>query len=118
MRTAHKRFEARKNRVRLKIQKSYTTKPRLSIFKSGRHLYAQVLDKSNLVLVSASTLDASIRELNKSNCNVLKAEKLGKLIGSKAKEKGLTEVVFDRSGYKYHGVVKSIADSARNFLDF
>lgn len=118
MRSAQRRFEIRRNRTRSRIAKT-SDRVRLSIFKSGRHLYAQVIDDNNAsTIAAASTLEKDIRQPKKSNCNVTIAAKIGKLIGERAAKKGIKQVVFDRAGYKFHGVVKAIADAAREKLEF
>lgn len=118
MRNTKRRFEVRAQRVRIAIRKN-SDRPRLSVFKSGRHLYVQLIDDAQgRTIVSASTLDKSLRVKNKSLCNKVVATEVGKLVGQRAKEAGIVKVVFDKGGYKYHGVVKSLADSAREFLEF
>lgn len=118
MRNSKLKFEVRKARVRTKITK-VSNRLRLSVFKSGKHLYAQVIDDAKSVtLASASTLEKEIRQLKKSNCNISAAIKVGELIGERAAIKGVQEVVFDKGGYKYHGVVKALADAARNKVKF
>ncbi|NBI30366.1 50S ribosomal protein L18 [Chengkuizengella marina] len=104
-------------RVRKKINGT-TLKPRLCVFRSSKHIYAQVIDDMNgVTLVSASTLDKGIEISN--GGNVESAKKVGELVAKKAKEKGIEEVVFDRGGYIYHGRVKALADAAREAgLDF
>ncbi|MFS1514661.1 50S ribosomal protein L18 [Chengkuizengella sp. SCS-71B] len=104
-------------RVRKKINGT-TQKPRLCVFRSSKHIYAQVIDDINgVTLVSASTLDKSIEISN--GGNVESAKMVGELVAKKAKEKGIEEVVFDRGGYIYHGRVKALADAAREAgLDF
>lgn len=118
MRSARRKFYIRKNRVRSKIAAT-TDRPRLSIFKSGRHIYAQIIDDAkSAVLASASTLEKSLRQEKKSNCNKDIAAKVGSLIGERGAKCGVKEVVFDKSGNKYHGVIKSLADAARTKLSF
>ena len=118
MRSAKVKFEKRKSRVRYKISKT-SNRPRLSVFKSGRHIYAQVIDDlKSITIVSASTLDKKIKKLKKSHCNIENAIKVGEEIAKKAHSKGIKEVVFDRGGYKYHGVIKALADAARNKIRF
>ena len=118
MRTSKRKFEVRKNRVRSKIAK-ITERPRLSIFKSGKHVYAQIIDDLNsMTLASASTLEKEIRSISKSNCNIASAAQVGELISKRASSIGIEQVVFDKSGYKYHGVIKSLADAARKNLEF
>jgi len=112
-------FKKRQNRVRIKLKKT-SNRNRLSIFKSARHIYAQIIDDSvSKTLVSASTLDKSLRESDKSNCNNIQfAIKVGKLIGDRAEQKSIKYVAFDKGGYKYHGVIKALADEARKKLQF
>ena len=89
-------------------------KPRLSVFRSNNHMYAQIIDDTvGNTLVSASTLQKDVKaELEKTN-NVEAAAYLGKVIAERAKEKGITEVVFDRGGFIYQGKIKALADAAR-----
>ena len=86
--------------------------PRLSVYRSPQHIYAQIISASgDTVQVAASSLDGDIRSENKGN--VSDAAKVGTAIAAKAKEAGIEQVAFDRSGYKYHGRVKALADAAR-----
>ena len=89
-------------------------RPRLSVYRSNMHIYTQIIDDvAQKTLVSASTVQKDIRsELEKTN-DVAAAAYLGKVIAEKAKAAGITEVVFDRGGYVYHGKVKALADAAR-----
>lgn len=98
-------------RVRKKLTGTQD-RPRLSVFRSNKHMYAQLIDDVNgFTLVSASTKD---KELDvKQTSNVEAASKVGKLLAQRAKEKGLTSVVFDRAGYLYHGRVKALAEATR-----
>ncbi|NLG31905.1 MAG: 50S ribosomal protein L18 [Syntrophomonadaceae bacterium] len=99
-------------RVRRKIVGS-SAKPRLCVYKSLNHIYAQLIDdEKGMTLVTASTLDKDITGLT-SKTNIEAAKKVGGSIARKAKEKGITSVVFDRSGYKYHGRIAALADAAR-----
>lgn len=103
---------ARHARIRKKIAGT-SERPRLAVFKSNTNVYAQVIDDSKgVTLVSASTLDAALKE-NKGHSNVEAAKAVGTLIAERAKEKGIEAVVFDRAGYIYHGKVKALADAAR-----
>ena len=87
-------------------------KPRLTIFRSGRHIYAQVISgDSQTVLAQASTLDKDLR--SGATGNVAAAAAVGKLVAERAKAAGVTSVAFDRSGFRYHGRVKALADAAR-----
>lgn len=117
MRTSKRRFEIRKQRVRSFIAK-ITDRPRMSVFKSGRHLYVQVIDNSGKIIATASTLEKDLYLKNKSCNNKEYAEKIGDLIGERSKKLGVTKIAFDKGGYKYHGVVKAVADSARKYLEF
>lgn len=111
-------FIKRKERVRSKLKK-VSTRNRLSVFKSGRHIYAQIIDDVNSkTLVSASTLDKTIRVDAKSNCNKEFAVKVGKLLADRAEEKSIKLVSFDKGGHKYHGVIKALADEARKKMQF
>ena len=89
-------------------------RPRLAVFRSNNHMYAQIMDDSvGHTLVSASTLQSDVKEgLEKTN-DVVAAAKLGEVIGKKAVSAGISEVVFDRAGYIYHGKVQALADAAR-----
>jgi len=118
MRSSKVKFDIRKSRIRAKLAR-VSDRVRLSVFKSGKHIYAQIIDDSkSITLVSASTLDKEIRQLKKSNCNVAFASKVGDLIAERAANKGIEQVVFDKGGYKYHGVIKALADAARKKLKF
>jgi large subunit ribosomal protein L18 len=88
--------------------------PRLNVYKSLNNIYAQVIDdtKGN-TLVSASTLDPSLKETLKNGGNLDAAKQVGTLVAKKALEKGIKNVVFDRGGYVYHGKIKALADAAR-----
>lgn len=87
---------------------------RLSIHKTPRHTYAQVIDPSgSQVIASASTTEADIKKALKSTGNIEAATKVGQLVAERAKAKGIAKVAFDRSGFKYHGRVKALADAAR-----
>ncbi|MEK5266406.1 MULTISPECIES: 50S ribosomal protein L18 [unclassified Heyndrickxia] len=104
-------------RVRAKLSGT-AERPRLSIYRSNKNIYAQLIDDVNgVTLASASTLD---KELSlESTGNVEAAQKVGELIAKRAVEKGIKEVVFDRGGYLYHGRIKALADAAReNGLQF
>jgi len=104
-------------RIRAKITGT-PERPRLSVFRSNKHIYAQLVDDTKgITLASASTLD---KELNlEGTSNIEAAKKVGELIAKRAVEKGYKSVVFDRSGYLYHGRIQALADSAReNGLEF
>ena len=89
-------------------------KPRLAVFRSNKHMYAQIInDDLGHTLVSASTLQADVKEGLERTDDVAAAAKLGEVIGKRAVEAGISEVVFDRGGFIYHGKVKALADAAR-----
>ncbi len=97
-------------RIRRKIAGT-TERPRLAIFRSVAHIYAQVIDDSKgVTLVSASSVDKGAKT---NGGNVAAAKAIGKLVAERAKDKGVKQVVFDRGGYAYHGRVKALADAAR-----
>lgn len=97
-------------RVRAKLTGT-TTRPRLNVYRSNQHIYAQLIDDANSVtLVSASTLE---KDLNLESNNVEAAQKVGELVAQRAIEKGVKSVVFDRGGYLYHGRIKALAEAAR-----
>jgi len=103
----------RHKRVRKNISGS-SERPRLCIFRSLKHMYAQVInDKEGITLVSLSTLNPEIKRKEKYQGNIKAAKMLGSLLAKKLEEKGITKVVFDRGGYLYHGRVKAVAESAR-----
>ena len=88
--------------------------PRLSVFRSLRHTYAQlIVDTTGQTLVSASTLSREIREVLRRTSNIEAAQKVGELIAKKSLERGIKIVVFDRDGYLYHGRVRALAETAR-----
>ncbi len=100
-------------RVRSKI-KGNSERPRLAVFRSLNHIYVQVIDDSQgHTLAAASTLDPALKTRLESKNKSSHAEMVGELIAEKAREKGITQVVFDRGGYKYHGRVKTLAEAAR-----
>lgn len=89
-------------------------RPRLCVFRSSRHIYAQIIDdESGHTLVCASTLEKELRDQLKGLSKTEQAAAIGKLIAQRALEKGIKTVVFDRGGYKYHGRVKALADASR-----
>ncbi|MDI6795426.1 MAG: 50S ribosomal protein L18 [Desulfatibacillaceae bacterium] len=103
----------RKKRVRAKVSGT-GERPRLAVFRSARHIYAQVVDdRLGATLVSASTLDKDAGEQGGFESKVKAAEFVGKLIARRAKEKGIVKVVFDRNGHLYHGRVKALSQGAR-----
>lgn len=100
-------------RVRRKISGT-TERPRLNIFRSSKHMYAQLIDDvKGITLAAASTQDKELRSEITNGGNVEAAAKVGQLIAKRAKEQGINKVVFDRGGYLYHGRVQALADAAR-----
>ena len=104
----------KRNQRKLHVRKTLSgtpEKPRLTVFKSNRYLYVQVIDDvAGATLASASSLEETLKGFKR---NVDGAAKLGQEIGKRLKDKNVAAVVFDRNGYKYHGIVKAIADGAR-----
>lgn len=101
-------------RVNILSNPNREVRPRLSVFRSGKQIYAQVIDDiKGVTLVSASTLDKDLREKLKSGSNAAAATEVGKLIATRAKEAGVEKIVFDRGRFVYHGRVKALADGAR-----
>jgi large subunit ribosomal protein L18 len=113
-------FDRRKLRVRGKFAKLAGGRPRLSVHRSGRHIYAQIIDDTQgTTLASASSLEKDMRGKLKTGADKSAATEVGSLVAERAKAAGITTVVFDRGGYIYHGRVKALADAAREAgLDF
>ena len=108
-------FDKRKLRNRLSIKKNIGNKLRLSVFRSNKHIYCQIIDDvKQTTLCSSSTLDTEVKKEIKSSGTIDAAEKVGKDIAIKAKKNGCETVVFDRGGYLYHGRVRSLAEGARS----
>ena len=105
---------ALKSRMRMRKQGT----ERLSVTRSGKHIYAQIISSDgSKILSQASTLDGSIKSLGA--CNIDLAAKVGELVAARAKNIGVTKVAFDRSGYKFHGRIKALAEAARaNGMEF
>ena len=107
-------FERRKRRNRIALAKKSGGRLRLSVFRSSQHIYAQIIDDAEgRTLASASTVEAEVKSGVKTGSDVAAAGAVGKLIAERAKAAGITEVVFDRGGYIYHGRVKALAEAAR-----
>ena len=105
-------FDRRKRRTRFRIMHTAGGKPRLSVFRSGRHIYAQLIDdRAGLTIVTASTNEKEGKAPK--TWNVEAATGVGKKIAERALDKGVKRVVFDRGGYIYHGRVKALAEAAR-----
>ena len=104
----------RKARVRRSIRARAYGRPRLSVFRSSKHIYAQVIDDTKgETLASASSLEKDMRSAGNTGANIDAAKAVGKLLAERAAKRGVKEVVFDRGGYLYHGRVKALADAAR-----
>lgn len=118
MASQNKLFERRRQRNRTQIRKKSGGRPRLSVHRTGQHMYAQIIDDAQgKTLAAASTLEKDLRP--KTGGNKEAASAVGKLIAERAKAAGVEKVVFDRGGFIFHGRVKALADSAReNGLDF
>ena len=105
-------FERRRRRVRSALKARSAGKPRLSVHRSGKHIYAQVIDDAaGMTIASASSLDKDVKV--KSGATVDAAASVGKAVAAKAKKAGVDTVVFDRGGFLFHGRVKALADAAR-----
>jgi len=103
----------RKKSIRKRLSGT-AERPRLSVFRSSRHIYAQLVDDvKGGTLVSAGSLEKDIRDMPKFESKVAMAEHIGKLLAERAKEKGIEAVVFDRNGFLYHGRVKALSSGAR-----
>jgi large subunit ribosomal protein L18 len=114
MAKANELFEQRQQRVRWAIRQKAVNRPRLSVFRSSLHIYAQIIDDANgTTVAAASTLDKELKGKLKTGANLDAAKEVGKLIASRAVAKGVKAVAFDRGGYKYHGRIKALADAAR-----
>jgi large subunit ribosomal protein L18 len=108
-------FKRRQMRNRAQLRRKANGRPRLSVFRSSKHIYAQVIDDAEgRTLVAASSLDKDLKGRIKTGADKSAAEEVGSLVAERAKAAGLAEVVFDRGGYIYHGRVKALADAARD----
>src|SRR5262245_35304399 len=107
-------FGRRKVRVRKSVRKAANGRPRLSVFRSSKHIYAQVIDDAEgKTLASASSIEKEMRGQLKTGADTGAAAEVGKMLAQRAIAAGVKEVVFDRGGYQYHGRVKALADAAR-----
>ena len=114
MATVIDRTLRRTAKVRRNIRRAAGGRARLSVFRSSKHIYAQVIDDiKGETLASASSLEKTMREGKKTGANIDAAKAVGKLLAERAAAKGVKQVVFDRGGYLYHGRVKALADAAR-----
>jgi large subunit ribosomal protein L18 len=104
----------RRQRLRFQLKQKSAGRPRLSVFRSGKNMYAQIIDDSQgRTVAAASTLDASLREQLRTGADKAAASAVGKLVAERALAAGIKEVVFDRGSYLYHGRVKALAEAAR-----
>ena len=114
MATVIDRTLRRTAKVRRNIKRAAGSRARLSVFRSSKHIYAQVIDDvKGATLASASSMEKDMRGSLKTGANIAAAKAVGKLVAERAAAKGVTDVVFDRGGYLYHGRVKALADAAR-----
>ncbi|TXM94206.1 50S ribosomal protein L18 [Methylobacterium sp. WL30] len=113
-------LDRRKARVRRALRASANGRPRLSVFRSSKQIYVQVIDDAaGVTLAAASSIDKGLRADLKTGADVAAASAVGKLVAERAKAAGVSKVVFDRSGYQYHGRIKALAEAARKGgLDF
>lgn len=120
MMTAKELHERRKQRTRYQIKRKASDRVRLSVYRSGKNIYAQIIDDSKgVTLCSASTMEVDARKSLKTGADKSAATFVGKRIAERAKEKGITQVVFDRGGCVYHGRIAALAEAAREAgLDF
>jgi large subunit ribosomal protein L18 len=113
-------FQRRQQRARYKLRQAGKLRPRLTVFRSSRHIYAQIIDDAaGCTLAAASTLDEAVKTALKTGADSEAAKAVGAAIAERAKQAGVSRVVFDRGGYIFHGRVKALADAAREGgLDF
>jgi large subunit ribosomal protein L18 len=111
---ATKQVERRKARIRRTIRAAAGARPRLSVFRSSKHIYAQVIDdRKGATMAAASSLEKEMRTSLKTGADIGAAKAVGKLVAERATAAGVKDVVFDRGNYLYHGRVKALADAAR-----
>ena len=104
----------RKARVRRALRAAANGRPRLSVFRSSKQIYVQVIDDvAGKTLASASSIEKDVRKDLKTGADIAAASAVGKLVAERAKQAGVSKVIFDRSGYLYHGRVKALAEAAR-----
>ena len=107
-------FDRRTLRVRRSIAKNASGRPRLSVFRSSKHIYAQVIDDAQgRTVAAASSLEKELKATLKTGADKAAAAAVGKLVAERAKKAGVDKVVFDRGGYRYHGRIKALAEGAR-----
>jgi large subunit ribosomal protein L18 len=106
--------DRRRQRLRYQLRQKSVGRPRLSVFRSGKHIYAQIIDdRQGRTLAAASSLDAGLRAELRTGADRGAATAVGKLVAERALAAGVTEVVFDRGSYLYHGRVRALAEAAR-----
>lgn len=106
--------QRRKSRARARIARFGGGRPRLSVFRSSKHIYAQVIDDARgLTVVAASSIDTALKGQLKTGADIAAAKAVGKLVAERAVAAGVDKVVFDRGSYIYHGRIKALADAAR-----
>ncbi|MFP4360491.1 MAG: 50S ribosomal protein L18 [Alphaproteobacteria bacterium] len=111
---ASERFARRRRRVRYALRRRGSGRPRLSVFRSNRYIYAQIIDDTaGRTVAAASSLEPDVKTALTSTADKAAAKRVGGLIAERAKSAGVDEVVFDRGGYMYHGRVRALADGAR-----
>jgi large subunit ribosomal protein L18 len=111
---ANKQLERRKARVRRTLKAVAGSRPRLSVFRSSKHIYAQVIDdRKGATVAAASSIEKDMRTSLKTGADIDAAKAVGKLVAERAAKAGVKDVVFDRGNYIYHGRVKALADAAR-----
>jgi large subunit ribosomal protein L18 len=114
MSNAKELFARRQRRLRAQIRRKAIGRPRLTVFRSSKHIYAQVIDDGKgATVAAASTVDKGLKGTLKSGADIEAAKAVGKLIAERAVAAGVKEVVFDRGAYMFHGRVKALADAAR-----
>jgi large subunit ribosomal protein L18 len=114
MSALNQNFSRRSHRVRQALKRAANGRVRLSVFRSSKHIYAQVIDDTaGKTMAAASTLDKDLKGSLAKGCDLAAAQAVGKLVAERALAAGVKDVIFDRGGYIYHGRVKALADAAR-----
>ena len=114
MKTSRELSDRRRQRTSGKVKRNNSGRPRLAVYRSGKHIYAQIIiDKSGTTVAAASSIDKEVRGNLKTGANIEAASVVGKVVAERAKKVGVDMVVFDRGGYLYHGRVKALAEAAR-----
>jgi large subunit ribosomal protein L18 len=107
-------FDRRKTRVRRELARASNGRPRLSVFRSSKHIYAQIIDDTQgRTIAAASSLEKELKGTLKTGADKAAASAVGKLVAERARKAGIERVMFDRGGYRYHGRIKALADGAR-----